>query len=395
MFDPNRFYKLEGCVQHYAWGEKASGASKPFIAEFLNLPAGESPWAELWLGAHPKMPSAVVVDGEAVALDKLIAEEPVATIGEEAKTACGILPFLLKVLSCGAPLSIQSHPDKKTAKRLHDIHPDWYPDDNHKPEMMLALTEIEAMCGLRGCTEIENDLAAHEVLRGWLAKWHVDGAANAGLKGLCRVLFEYAQEEIVVMCNQLQKELQEKGCLNDADALFLKLLEFYPHDRGAFFGYLLNHVRLQPGEAVFMAANQPHTYIKGTGIECTANSDNVIRAGLTSKVIDVDTLMNTLDFFPEPLKIMRSVTEAPGVKKYISPIDEFELTVLTGAEYDGAALGGKPAIVLVLSGNVEMAAGGVVEIGGRGMSWFKPAAMQAGKISYVGDAVAVIAYSNL
>ena len=255
-------------VKHYAWGETTS----PLISRLLHLPAENLPWAELWIGAHPSAP-ATLPDG--TPLDRFLAERN------------SNLPFLLKILCCERPLSIQAHPDKQTAERLHAQFPDEFPDANHKPEILYALSDFQLMAGFRSPIEIDADLASHPSLMAWRM-------GGGGLKSLCQSLFFLPDTILAKMQNDLLREIQ--GSQRPQDILFRKLSALYEGDAGCFFAYLLNLMTLSPGEAVFLPANTPHAYLHGEGIECMANSDNVIRAGLTPKKIRTDLLMDTLCF---------------------------------------------------------------------------------------------------
>ena len=159
--------KLSCPVRHYAWGERATADRSPYISALLGAEAGDLPWAELWIGAHPSGSAVVKSTGEPLA--KLIQEQPMWMLGlaPQENSPQPALPFLLKVLCCSEPLSIQSHPDKATAAKLHAILPKEFPDANHKPEVLLALNDFRMMAGFRPSKEIVTDLDASPALRPW------------------------------------------------------------------------------------------------------------------------------------------------------------------------------------------------------------------------------------
>ncbi len=313
--------KLQCPVKHYPWGERASDGETPLIPRLLHLPAEQKPWAELWIGAHPS-DSAVLSDGKTMA----------QYLAENNKT----LPFLLKILCCARPLSIQSHPDKQTAERLHREYPKDFPDANHKPEVLLALSDFRMMAGFRSPLEIDSELASHPSLMAWRL-------GGGSLKKLCQSLFSLPDTILAKMQEDLLREIA--GSRRPSDLLFRELSELYPGDAGCFFAYLLNVMTLSAGEAVFLPANTPHAYLHGEGIECMANSDNVIRAGLTSKKIHTELLMDTLRFETTKPEQLRIPSKGPGFE---FSCDDFRLTVLdAGVEEKTTA----DTVYCVLDGN--------------------------------------------
>ena len=326
------FIKLKCPVQHYAWGEKNSDGKRPYIAELLGDEPGELPWAELWIGAHPK--GSAILEKEGVALCEAIGRRPMAMLGHE-----GNLSFLLKVLCCSSPLSIQSHPDKDTAARLHALYPNEFPDDNHKPEVLWALSPFRVLAGFRPLNEAIADLEAKKSLAHWGELLRNTGDYSA----LCRNIFDGDMPQ-VPEC--------ELNASNPRDALFMELNKTYPGDGGTFFAFILNYIELAPGEAVFVPANTPHAYIEGRGIECMACSDNVIRAGLTPKSKRKDLLMDTLDFAASSPERMKAANAArQGFFLDASP--DFKLAIVHGQQVIEKG-DGIPAVVCVLSGNAVL-----------------------------------------
>lgn len=325
------FLKLKCPVQHYAWGEKGTDGRHPFIAQFLGEEHADLPWAELWMGAHPKA-SACLENG--TGLNQAIAEQPLKMLGHE-----GNLRFLLKVLCCSSPLSIQSHPDKATAVRLHALYPDEFPDDNHKPEVLWALSPFRVLAGFRPIQEAFADFNAKQALSQWARLLSETGDYSA----LCRSIFEGNTPSI---------ESMELDATNERDALFAELWKAYPGDIGTYFAYLLNYIRLASGQAVFVPANTPHAYIEGQGVECMACSDNVIRAGLTPKSKRKDLLMETLDFAPSsPSRMLAKNSAQTGFRLDARP--DFRLSIIEGGQ-NFVFGNGTPAIVCVLAGSAEL-----------------------------------------
>ena len=376
-----QFYRLESHVRHYAWGMRRHGVELPYIAELLGEDSGKAiPWAELWIGAHPSLSSDVMTNEGSVRLDKALEETGGAAIGEIPEGVCGgRLPFLLKVLSCERALSIQSHPDKATAEVLHARNPQNYPDDNHKPEVMIALTPFEAMAGFRPLSSSIADLERLAGVAPWRTVWKE--ARELTMRILCTTLLRLPGSIAREMIIAVRKELLQLGdAMNDSDRLCLKLMEQNPCDRGVMFAYLLNHKKMSPGQALYIPANEPHAYLEGTGVECMANSDNVIRAGLTTKNIDVRTLLETLDFSEATNELSSGKECSGGERVYETPAKEFQVSFFTnGAAVDLSVRRAVADVMLVIDGEYEFDDGtGRVAVGGRGTSWFRPAMLKKG-----------------
>ena len=378
-----RLYRLRSHVRHYAWGMRRHGETAPFIADLLGEEPGKSiPWAELWIGAHPSLSSDIILDGGAERLDKAIEYSDGGCLGDlPAGAKARALPFLLKVLSCERALSIQSHPDRGMAKVLHEQDPQNYPDDNHKPEVMIAVTPFEAMAGFKELGPVLDDLNRLASIAPWRMIW--EEACHLSMSTLCVTLLNLPASIARSMLVGLYHELKEAGrALSDSDRLCLSLMEQYPCDRGAMFAYLLNHVTLEPGQALFIPANEPHAYLFGTGIECMANSDNVIRAGLTGKFVDIRRLLATLNFSPFAVERNGGERLASGERVYTVPASEFAVSFFEG----GAAMdigGRRPVagVLLVLDGRCEFDDGtGKTVVMERGSTWFRPASLRTGMV---------------
>ncbi len=376
-----QFYPLHCFVRHYLWGCRSHGEHVPYIADLLGKGTDcSTPWAELWIGAHPSQSALVGDERSDETLLHFIQEHADAALGRETRQAgYDSLPFLLKVLSCERPLSIQSHPDKANAARLHQDRPGQYPDANHKPEIMIALTRFTALAGFRPLEDIWADVERFESLARW--RQVLEEAQPLTLRTLCETLFKLP---FAVMRPVLRALRQELACLekpNERDALCLKLITANPGDRGVLFAYVLNLLTLAPGQSLFIPANVPHAYMEGTGIECMANSDNVIRAGLTPKAVDIKALMSTLVFEPLALAPVPPQEDGHGRSVYTVPVEEFAVEFFQDCTVDVTALPENGGVFLVLKGSFRLEASGRTWLARRGSSWFRPALLREGKIS--------------
>lgn len=377
--------RLTNPAQHYAWGSITA------IPDLLGLPATSEPLAELWMGAHPSAPSRVTTADGQIGLDSLIAADSEAMLGTEVVTRFGTtLPYLLKILAAHSPLSLQVHPDLDQAGRGYDAeeaagvpidapHRN-YRDRNHKPELIYALTPFEALCGFRSVA------TATELLRGLdapLAKRLFDLlTAQPSYEGL-RAAFTHLLEsgtrptprevgEVVEAC---AARLAAGSPLPRADRVVALLAHACPGDPGVVTSLLLNAVTLQPGEAMYIPAGGVHAYLRGMGIEVMASSDNVLRAGLTPKHVDVDELLGTVDYAPALPNRIESEVLHGATMIFHPPVDDFVLSVTTVDDDLAHPLPGQgPRILLCLDGDltIESLADGNVILG-KGESLFAPA----------------------
>eukprot|EP00605_Chrysophyceae_sp_TOSAG23-4_P001547 GSChrysophyteH1.ASY1.ANO1.1696.1 assembled CDS len=249
--------------QQYAWGKVGTTSLVAKLAK------SDKPYAELWLGTHPSGPSTVASDGSL--LSEWLKEHP----------GSDNLPFLLKVLSIKTALSIQAHPDKALAEELHNNFPDVYKDANHKPEMAIALTRFEGMNGFRPLAEISEHCTLFPEFAAILGKQTGTGP-------------QQEKEALKTVLHSILHADQADPSFT-ADVM-LRLHKDFPGDSGMVFPLALNTVALSPGEAMYLAANEPHAYISGDIVECMALSDNVVRAGLTPKFKDKATLERMLTY---------------------------------------------------------------------------------------------------
>ncbi len=359
-----RPYTLINQIQHYAWGTRGKDA---FIPKLLGLKdAEDKPYAELWMGAHPKAPSEVVVNNSTVSLRDLISRHPREILGEKvAEKFSGELPFLFKVLSAAEPLSIQAHPNKEQARYLHEKDPINYPDANHKPEIAVALGPFTALVGFKTVEQIASVMKKYPEIATYIGSDRIPVIQDSGkttkpadiLKKFFSALIERSltgHEELLVQVERLKKRLLEKkGDLAEEERLFLELSEKYD-DIGLFALFFLNLVHLENGEGIFLDAGIPHAYVRGNIIECMANSDNVVRVGLTPKHKDAETLLNILKY--EPGKGTVLAAEPAGQKTtYNVPADEFRVTryTLSAGETIGEESSCGVEIWLIVSGTME------------------------------------------
>ncbi|CAN4116814.1 unnamed protein product [Withania somnifera] len=311
--------KLSCCVKNSDWG-RIGRESTVARLYYRNTGIGiyqDHPYAEFWMGTYESGPSFVVGDRGKITLKEWIEINP-SVLGETVlKKWDTNLPFLFKVLSVAKALSIQAHPDKDLATSLHKEQPSVYKDDNHKPEMTLALTQFEALCGFVSFEQVLN-------LNKDDGKEEVRLLLRSVFTDIMTVRKDVIAEVLAKLISRLNIEDQARH-LTEKEQLILQLEKQYPADVGVLAAYLLNYVKLNPGEALYLGSNEPHAYLYGESVECMANSDNVIRAGLTPKHRDVDILCSMLTYkqgFPE---ILKGTVVNPYTMKYLPPFDEFEV----------------------------------------------------------------------
>jgi mannose-6-phosphate isomerase len=322
----HRLCALEGMVRSYDWG------SRTVLAELLGAPSpSPEPQAEWWLGAHPRAPSRLRLGDRSIDLRTAIADDPEAILGKEVVARFGPrLPFLFKVLAVERPLSVQVHPDAEQAQDGHrrenlrglalDAPERCYPDDRYKPELLLALDRFAVLQGFRAPAEIRAHLdrlglaalapapdADSAALREWFAAW------LAGVRAIpVRTLLERARP---------------LAAADPACAWTVRLAEQHGDDPGVLAPLLLHLVELAPGDALFVPARELHCHLAGTAVEVMADSDNVVRAGLTTKHVDREELLRIACFEsrePRRLAALPDGFEA----RFVTPPPEFELSVL-------------------------------------------------------------------
>jgi mannose-6-phosphate isomerase len=379
--------RLLNTVRPYAWGSTTA------IPELLGTePTGE-PQAELWMGAHPGAPSRVDRGAGPVPLDTLIDADPGAELGEATVKRFGPrLPFLLKVLAAGAPLSLQVHPNLDQARAGYadeeargvplDAPHRNYKDANHKPEMLVALSPFDGLCGFRRPTEAADLIDALGV--GALAPYADILRAHPEDRALREVLAAVLGADPAAMADTVHAATEAATRLAAtpgtpyaaAYAAYARAAHSFPGDRGVIAAMLLNHVRLQPGEALYLGAGVPHAYLDGLGVEIMANSDNVLRCGLTPKHIDVPELLRIVRFEAGDPAVLRPEAGPDGEEVYAAPIDEFRLSrYVLAPGSDPRALGrDAPQIVLCTAGSARLRTQGGTELAlDRGQSCWIPA----------------------
>ncbi|MCJ8502016.1 mannose-6-phosphate isomerase, class I [Desulfatitalea alkaliphila] len=337
----NLFLEMENPIQPYAWGSRTA------IARLLGQPVpADQPQAELWMGAHPKAPSRVWYpdhrqrpDG-LMRLDQLLRQDPDALLGKAVSERFGErLPFLFKVLAVEQPLSIQAHPDRTTAEKgfarenalgiALNAPERNYRDDNHKPELVCALTPFEALCGFRAPDAIRSLLAPL-----WPARWHADlqplteAAAAVALRTFYTRLMTMETDKRRELLGHIRPIAEAMAQEHAVYACMTRLFRVYPEDVGVLSPALLHLIGLAPGEALFLPAGCLHAYLNGTGMELMANSDNVLRGGLTPKHVDVPELLQVLRFEPQATEILLPDAITPWENRYPSAAAEFVLSEL-------------------------------------------------------------------
>ncbi|CAK7288744.1 mannose-6-phosphate isomerase, class I [Streptomyces misionensis] len=317
--------RLDNTVRPYAWGSPTA------IPRLLGTePTGE-PQAEMWMGAHPGAPSRTARG----TLAEVIDADPERELGKEAVAKFGPrLPFLLKILAADAPLSLQVHPDLAQAREGYadeerrgvplDAPERNYKDANHKPELICALTEFDGLCGFRPPERAADLLAALGVdsLKPYVDLLHAR-PEDAALREVLTAILTADREETA---RTVAEAAAACARLGGDHAPYAQLAHHYPGDPGVLAAMLLNHVRLQPGEALFLGAGVPHAYLSGLGVEIMANSDNVLRCGLTPKHVDVPELLRVVRFEASDPGVLRPEAAPDGEEVYETPTDEFRLS---------------------------------------------------------------------
>lgn len=363
--------RVIGGAQNYAWGKIGSNSK---VAKFAQANDPEHfkideslPYAELWMGTHPKVPTIIFKNGEK--LSDLIKSNPDKYLGSKVIKKFSLnceLPFLFKVLSIEKVLSIQAHPNKKLANQLHLKDPKNYPDDNHKPEMAIAITDFEAFCGFKPLLLIKDHLQNisdfYDLIGKEISDKFIENPTKENLKLIFSKVMNSNDESIKKFSNNLISKINSNPELFDPilSDLIKRLNNQFPNDIGLFCGCLmLNHCILKSGEAMFLQACEPHAYISGDIMECMAASDNVIRAGFTPKFKDVDVLVDNLTYSTndveeqkqKPAPFNRGLGNAI-YSLYDPPIDEFSVLQIKVNEKGLAEMGNieGPSILIVTEG---------------------------------------------
>jgi mannose-6-phosphate isomerase len=349
------FLAITNVPRDYAWGSTTA------IASLLGRTPSGKPEAELWLGAHPASPSIIVnpaiVDG-ADTLADWIAAEPDRALGQGKRH----LPFLMKVLAAGAPLSIQAHPTPEQAREGFDRENKAgvplvasernYKDPFPKPEIIYALSDtFDALCGFRSVDDTLADVAILDASSGRLAA--LADHLRESLESTVAFLFDGSAETAATIAAVSAAAHEHRGESTGIDTV-AELADLYPDDPGVVVALLLNRVRLTTGEALFLPAGNIHAYLGGLGIELMAPSDNVLRGGLTPKHVDVPELLRVLDFEPLPLPYLRPTDAGTGVERFDPNDVGFALLHVVPGEAGAVVSLGGPSIVLVTKGELHL-----------------------------------------
>ncbi|WP_297802625.1 mannose-6-phosphate isomerase, class I [uncultured Polaribacter sp.] len=337
----NKFYKIKGEIQNYEWGGKS------FIPNLISENINKNySYAEYWLGAHLKAPSKVFTEKGIISLDLFLNENPKETLGKQVAKNFGKLPYLFKVLDVREMLSIQVHPSKEAARigyknenkkgiPLNASNRN-YKDENHKPEIMVALTEFWLLHGFLDLIRLTRNIKETPELSFLLPIFLEDGYT-----GLYKKVMEYSQDEVNEVLKPLVERILPKYLNNELEksspefwaAKSLVNKESKNIDKGIFSIYFFNILKLSRGEAIFQDAGVPHAYLEGVNMELMANSDNVLRAGLTNKHIDVSELIKNTKFestIPDILKGVRNIENGEVIYKTLAK--DFELSKIELSE---------------------------------------------------------------
>ncbi|WP_277209690.1 mannose-6-phosphate isomerase, class I [Isoptericola croceus] len=392
-------HPLDNPLRRYDWG------SPTRIPTLLGTAPDGRPVAELWLGAHPSAPSRTA----GVPLHELVRSEPVAMLGRRVSDRFGPrLPYLLKVLAADRALSLQVHPRAHLARAGFNrenrlgIAPGSpersFHDDQHKPEMVVALTEFDGLAGFRTprtaldlLAGLDGPLVA-QVRAALEADRSPTGMRSAFTHLLAARTSSHCPHAVATTVEAVRERLAAGSPSARADATVLALADQHPGDPGALASLLLNRVTLDPGEALFLPPGEVHAYLSGLAVEVMASSDNVLRAGLTTKRVDSEALLACASFAPRPPAVPERTTSGTHgtVHTYRAPVTEFALTL---ADLDGTVAvdlpGAGPRVVLCLGGKVELHASAVAEPSAlpRGASVFVPHDAGSLRVSGAGHVV--------
>lgn len=366
---------LYPAIRHYPWG------STTLIPELAGQPVTGEHVAELWFGAHPAAPAHLAApEGGTTSLDQVIAVDPEYQLGARVEqSADSRLPFMLKLLAADEPLSLQAHPSKAAAEEgfarenaaglaLDDPQRN-YKDANHKPELIVALTPFRALAGFRSIADTQRLFDALDCaqLQPYAQMLAVDDTESARLHKLFRRWVTLDDDERAALITEIVDKSQAliagatglPAWMLDSLHTVVDLQRRYPGDIGVLGALLLHHVSLDPGQALCLEAGQLHAYLAGMGVEIMANSDNVLRGGLTAKHVDVPELLSVLEFSSVANPVVHAEQTQPGRYRYPSHAAEF---VLERVELDSAQPQVRishdgPVVVLVTRGQVQASAG--------------------------------------
>lgn len=375
---------LENTIQEYHWGSRTE------IADLLgNASPTDQPQAELWMGAHPKAPSIVNLPDEKVTLEELLLRYPSDLLGDEVERLfTGRLPFLYKILAADSPLSIQAHPTleqaregynrEETQKVPMDAPHRNYKDPNHKPEIFCALSPSWVMKGFRSFRDISESFAEKPCpsisneIGSFLAS-----PSRRSLKLLYGELLSLSDERKMQLASELADAVEKKTFPPDESRWIRDLSDAYPGDPGVLSPLLLNLVHLKPGDALATQAGELHAYLGGYGVELMANSDNVLRGGLTTKHKDRNELLRVVDFTETKVDVLSPQPNNYGERIYPTETDEFQLTgldLLINRNYISKRNHGLE-IWIIINGQIKIQTGKIERTFMKGQSFLIPASL--------------------
>lgn len=369
-------FELQCDAVNHAWGKLGK---KSIVTDFLEPTSIQSniPYAELWIGIHPTKPSHILWNDKKVLLSDILKHIP-TLLGTYVQKKYGTLPFLLKVLSIAQPLSIQAHPDKELAKQLHQSQPKHYSDTNHKPEIAIAQGKLSLLLGFESFDTSLSLLNRFSIFQTHSRVQSIlkstDRTNLQKYSDLIHLFFEFSLEKIQITLQTIANEIASFPYKTKKDLIFLDQLKLYPTDIGLLMIYFMEYREMDSEEAVFLKPNQLHAYLQGNLIECMANSDNVIRAGMTNKFKDIKTLQSILPASDQTIHTITPTLSDQGILKYITGAEEFELFSLQLAFQETYFFFSQntPQILLILKG------AGKVEIDQRTID------IQQGKVFFIG-----------
>jgi mannose-6-phosphate isomerase len=370
MEKSENIFRLEGSVQHYDWG------GKTFLPQLLHLANDDrKPFAEYWLGAHLKSPAHVIFgDGHRLPLNDLIATDPGKWLGARVAKDFGVLPYLLKAQDVRLMLSIQVHPSKEVAAKkfqeeneqgiaLEAAHRN-YKDTNHKPELLSPLSDFYLLHGFKSPDKIRSILSSTPEL-----KFLEEYFGNDDYRKIYTHVMTMPQPEVDRVLEPLVHRITplydagvlEKGTEDFWAARAAHTFSVNGHrDRGIFSIYLFNIVRLSEGDALFQDAGLPHAYLEGHTMEIMANSDNVLRGGLTPKHIDVNELLQHIRFAETIPAVIASKPFVNGEEVFKTVAKDFQLSKIglgKGAKFLWTTQSAE--IVFVYDGQVSLTENGL------------------------------------
>ncbi|XP_045515577.1 mannose-6-phosphate isomerase [Pieris brassicae] len=360
--------ELQCKVQNYEWGKLGQNSTVAKLVASADSSVSidnAKPYAELWMGTHTNGPS-IIIERD-IPLSEYLKTNLDAVGPDVRKKFDVFVPFLLKVLSVRKALSVQAHPTKEHAEQLHKTFPDLYKDPNHKPELAIALTPFEGLCGFRPISEIKDFIINLPELQQILSEDVVNPILNSRngdntklLKDIFHSLMSCDKNKIVNGLESLLNRLQTEEPSTQSSLLYPllnRLHSDYPGDVGCWAPYFMNYMQLMPGQAIFLKPNLPHAYLSGDCIECMACSDNVVRAGLTPKHIDVATLVDMLDYnsYHPSEMLFNPQIEDPNSCIWRPPVPDFavvKIRVEPGDSYN-TIVRPSPSIMIIISGSGE------------------------------------------